>query len=42
MQNAMVRVIYPRAALDDAELAGEDGEIELIQFKATTEEASSG
>lgn len=40
MQNAMVRVMDPPAALDDAELPGEDGEIEVLHFKNATEEAS--
>ncbi|NTG40958.1 UvrD-helicase domain-containing protein [Rhizobium rhizogenes] len=40
MQNAMVRVMDPPAALDDAELPGEDGEIEILHFKDATEEAS--
>ena len=40
MQNAMVRVMDPPAALDDAELLGEDGEIEILHFKDVTEEAS--
>lgn len=40
MQNAMVRVMDHSAALDDAELPGEDGEIEVLHFKNATEEAS--
>ncbi len=40
MQNAMVRVMDPPAALNDAELPGEDGEIEILHFKDATEEAS--
>ncbi|WP_267551022.1 ATP-dependent helicase [Rhizobium rhizogenes] len=40
MQNAMVHVMDPPAALDDAELPGEDGEIEILHFKDATEEAS--
>ena len=39
MQNAMVRVMDPAAALDDQELEGEDGEIEILHFKDDTEEA---
>lgn len=39
-QNAMVRVMDPPAALDDAELPGEDGEIEVLHFKNASEEAS--
>jgi superfamily I DNA/RNA helicase len=40
MQNAMVRVMDPLAALDDQELQGDDGEIEILHFKDATEEAS--
>jgi superfamily I DNA/RNA helicase len=40
MQNAMVRVMDPPAALDEAELPGEDGEIEVLHLKDATEEAS--
>lgn len=39
MQNAMVRVMEPAAAVDDAELQGEAGEIELLHFVDATEEA---
>lgn len=41
MQNAMVRVMDPPAALDDMELAGEDGEIKIRYFEDAAEEASS-
>jgi len=40
MQNAMVRVMDPPAALDDDELQGDDGEIEIHHFKNASEEAS--
>ncbi len=40
MQNAMVRVMDPPAAVAEAELLGEDGEIEVLHFKDATEEAS--
>lgn len=40
MQNAMVRVMDPPAALDDDELQGDDGEIEIPHFKNASEEAS--
>lgn len=41
MQNAMVRVMDPAAALDDKDLPGDDGEIEILRFKDATEEASA-
>lgn len=40
MQNAMVRVMDPAAALDDGELQGEDGQIDILRFKDAREEAS--
>jgi superfamily I DNA/RNA helicase len=40
MQNAMVRVMDPAAALDDKELQGDDGEIKILRFEDATEEAS--
>lgn len=40
MQNAMVRVMDPAAAVTDAELPGDGGEIEILHFKDATEEAS--
>jgi superfamily I DNA/RNA helicase len=40
VQNAMVRVMDPAAALDDGELQGEDGQIDILRFKDATEEAS--
>jgi superfamily I DNA/RNA helicase len=40
MQNAMVRVMDPPAALDDDELQGDDGEIEILSFDNATEEAT--
>lgn len=40
MQNAMVRVMDPAAALDDGELQGEEGQIEILRFKDASEEAS--
>jgi superfamily I DNA/RNA helicase len=40
MQNAMVRVMDPTAALDDGELQGEEGQIDILRFKDASEEAS--
>lgn len=40
MQNAMVRVMDPPAALDDDELRGDDGEIKVLEFEDASEEAS--
>jgi superfamily I DNA/RNA helicase len=40
MQNAMVRVMDAPAALDEKELQGDDGEIDILRFKEATEEAS--
>lgn len=40
VQNAMVRVMDPDAALDDGELPGEDGQIDICRFKDASEEAS--
>lgn len=40
MQNAMVKVMDPSAAVDDKELQGDDGEIEILRFKDDTEEAT--
>lgn len=40
MQNAMVRVMDPAAALDDSELQGEEGQIDILCFKDASEEAS--
>lgn len=40
MQNAMVRVMDPPAALDEDELPGDEGEIEILHFKNASEEAS--
>lgn len=40
MQNAMVRVMDLPAALEDSELLGDDGEIEIVEFKDAAEEAS--
>jgi superfamily I DNA/RNA helicase len=40
MQNAMVRVMDPTAALDDGELQGEEGQIDILRFKNASEEAS--
>lgn len=39
MQNAMVQVMDPAAALDDEELPGDEGEINIIRFKDATDEA---
>lgn len=40
MQNAMVRVMDPPAALGDDELQGDSGEIEILRFSDATEEAT--
>jgi superfamily I DNA/RNA helicase len=39
MQNAMVRVMDPPAALDETELSGEDGDIEVLYVKDVAKEA---
>lgn len=41
MQNAMVRVMDPAAALGDAELPGDEGEIEVLRFDNDDDEAES-
>lgn len=41
MQNAMVRVMDPPAALDDDDLLGDEGEIEVLQFDNDDEEAEA-
>lgn len=41
MQNAMVRVMDPPAALDDADLAGDEGEIEVLRFDNDDDEAEA-
>lgn len=41
MQNAMVRVMDPPAALDDSDLPGDEGEIELLRFDNDDDEASA-
>jgi superfamily I DNA/RNA helicase len=40
MQNAMVRVMDPAAALDDSELQGEEGQIDILRFTDASVEAS--
>jgi superfamily I DNA/RNA helicase len=40
MQNAMVRVMDPGAAVDEAELQGEEGEIEILRFDDDDSEAT--
>lgn len=40
MQNAMVRVMDPAAAVDEAELQGEDGEIKILHFEDDGSEAA--
>lgn len=40
MQNAMVKVMDTKAAVDDAELAGEGGSVEIMTFRDDTEEAN--
>jgi superfamily I DNA/RNA helicase len=39
MQNAMVRIMDPPAALDDDDLAGDEGEIEILHFDDDDDEA---
>lgn len=39
MQNAMVRVMEPEAAVPDDSLAGEDGEIEVRRYRNSADEA---
>lgn len=41
MQNAMVRVMDPPAALDDADLPGDEGEIEILRFDDDDDEAEA-
>lgn len=41
MQNAMVRVMDPPAALDDTDLAGDEGEIEILRFGNDDDEAEA-
>ncbi|MGV0908432.1 UvrD-helicase domain-containing protein [Martelella sp. FOR1707] len=41
MQNAMVRVMDPPAAVDDDALPGDDGEIEVLRYSDSDEEAAS-
>lgn len=40
MQNAMVRVMDAAAALEDEELVGDEGEIEILRFQDAGEEAA--
>jgi superfamily I DNA/RNA helicase len=40
MQNAMVRVMDAAAAIDENELQGDEGEIEILRFEDAAEEAS--
>lgn len=40
MQNAMVRVMDPGAAVDEAELQGEEGKIEILRFDDDDSEAT--
>lgn len=41
MQNAMVRVMDPAAALDDDDLPGDGGEIDVLRFDSDDEEANA-
>ena len=41
MQNAMVRVMDPPAAVDDNELPGDEGEIEVLRFDNDDDEAEA-
>lgn len=40
MQNAMVKVMDPQAALDDADIVGDEGEISILRFADDDDEAS--
>ena len=40
MQNAMVRVMDPPAAVDDAEIAGQAGSVDILHYANETEEAA--
>lgn len=39
MQNAMVKVMEPAAAVDDKELTGDDGKISILEFEDSQQEA---
>lgn len=41
MQNAMVKVMDPPAALDDDDIVGDEGEIAILRFDDNAEEAAS-
>lgn len=41
MQNAMVKVMDPPAAVDDADIVGNGGEIDILRFESDEEEAAS-
>ncbi|MBR7959154.1 ATP-dependent helicase [Burkholderia vietnamiensis] len=41
MQNAMVRVMDPPAALDDDDLLGDEGEVEVLRFDTDADEAEA-
>lgn len=41
MQNAMVKVMDPPAALDDTDIVGDEGEIDILRFDDDGEEAAS-
>lgn len=41
MQNAMVKVMDPPAALEDADIVGDEGEIVILRFDDDSEEAAS-
>jgi superfamily I DNA/RNA helicase len=41
MQNAMVKVMDADAAVDDDEIVGDEGEIEVVQFQDDAEEAAA-
>lgn len=40
MQNAMIKVMEPAAAIDDKELAGDSGEISVLDFEDSQQEAT--
>lgn len=41
MQNAMVKILDPPAAIDDADIVGDEGEIEILRFDDDSDEAAS-
>lgn len=41
MQNAMVKVMDPSAALEDSDIVGDEGQIDILRFEDDSEEAAS-